>query len=581
MRVLLRLVIFIRESWWLLAIAFLCQTATTGFSLAVPRLLGDGIDDVLSQGSRTGLIIAAAAILGALTLRGAFAYGQTWFSQLISQKTSYTIRNKLFNHLQKLSYSFHDRAQTGELMSRGTVDIAAVQMFFGNGLLGITQIVIMFTGVSWLILSMDWKLALLCMAVVPLVGWRSIYFRRSLEPLWMKIQELMAALGTVLEESLTGIRIVKSFTREKEENQKFTTRATDLYNQELGVARVMAINSPFLVFLMTIPIALIIWYGGRQVIAGELTIGHITQFILYLNMMLMPVRRLGFMVNMLSRTQMAGQRILEILDTQPAVLEKPDAVDLGRLKGQVTFENVSFSYDSTGPALEDITFSVQPGQLVALLGGSGSGKSTISKLISRFYDVTSGRITVDGTDIRDATLASLRRNVITCQQDIFLFSDTIRDNIAYGSVDAASDQVEVVAKAASLHDFVTSLPDGYDTWVGERGITLSGGEKQRLAIARTLLMNPSILLLDDATSSVDAGTEHLIRQALGELIKDRTTFIITHRLPIIKNADLILLLDKGRIIEMGNHEELMAKRGHYYQTYQLQIAVSDDFIEGT
>jgi ATP-binding cassette subfamily B protein len=251
------------------------------------------------------------------------------------------------------------------------------------------------------------------------------------------------------------------------------------------------------------------------------------------------------------------------------------------VRGQVTFENVSFSYDSTGKALEDINFNVQPGQLVALLGGSGSGKSTITNLISRFYDVTGGRITVDGIDIRDATLVSLRRNVITCQQDIFLFSDTIGNNIAYGLTDATQEQIETVSKAASLHDFVTSLPDGYDTWVGERGITLSGGEKQRLAIARTLLMNPSILLLDDATSSVDAGTEHLIRQALGELIKNRTTFIITHRLPIIKNADLILLLENGRIIEMGNHEELMAKRGNYFRTYQIQIAVADDFIKGT
>lgn len=581
MQVLLRLIVFVRDSWWLLAIAFLFQTATTGFGLAVPRMLGDGIDNVISQGSVSYLFLAAGIVLGALVLRGACAYGQTWFSQLVSQKTSYIIRNRLFDHLQKLSFSFHDHAQTGELMSRGTADIVAVQMFFGNGLLGLTQMAIMFIAVSWLLLSMDWKLALICMSVIPLVGWRSIYFRRTLEPLWMKIQELIAALGTVLEESLTGIRVVKSFTREKEESQKFTSRATDLYDQQMSVARTMAINAPFLVFLMTIPTAFIVWYGGQQVMAGNMTIGHITQFILYIGMMLMPVRRLGFMVNMLSRTQMAGQRILEILDTQPAVIEREDAIDLGRLQGQVTFENVSFSYDSTDKALEDISFNVQPGQLVALLGGSGSGKSTITNLISRFYDVTSGRITVDGIDIRDATLASLRRNVITCQQDIFLFSDTIGNNIAYGLIDADPDQIETVAKAASLHDFVMSLPDEYETWVGERGITLSGGEKQRLAIARTLLMNPSILLLDDATSSVDAGTEHLIRQALGELIKNRTTFIITHRLPIIKNADLILVLDKGRIVEMGNHEELMAKRGSYYQTYQIQIAVTDDFIEGT
>lgn len=581
MQVILRLVVFIKGSWWLLFFAFLCQTATTGFSLWVPRILGQGIDGVISQGERSALIMAAVLVFGATTFRGLFAYGQTWFSQLVSQKTSYTIRNKLFSHLQKLSFSFHDQAQTGELMSRGTADIEAVRMFFGQGLLGLTQLAIMFVAVTWLLLLLDWKLTLISMTVIPLVGWLAIAIRRKLEPLWLTIQELIAALGTVVEESLTGIRIVKSFTREKDESQKFSSRATKLYDQQIQVARVMAISMPLMIFLMSLSTAIIMWYGGRQVIAGELTVGHITQFILYMGMMVMPVRRLGFLVNMFSRTTSAGQRILEILDTEPAVVEKPDAIDIGKLKGQVTFENVSFSYDSTGRALEDISFSVEPGQLVALLGGSGSGKSTITNLISRFYDVENGSISVDGIDIRDATLSSLRRNVITCQQDIFLFSASIEDNIAYGAVNANSEQVQTVAKAASLHDFVASLPDSYETWIGERGITLSGGEKQRLAIARTLLMNPSVLLLDDATSSVDAGTEHLIRQALGELIKGRTTFIITHRLPIIKNADLIVMLDKGRIAEMGNHEELMAKKGLYYQIYQAQTAVTDDFIENT
>ena len=565
----------------MLVLAFVCQTAATGFMLAIPRMLGEGIDSVLKQGATSFLWIAAGVLLGATALRGAFAYAETYLSQLVSQKTSYGIRNALFTHLQRLSYSFHDQAQTGELMSRGTVDIAAIQMFFGRGLLGLTQMVIMFTAVACIVLSIDWKLALLCMTLIPLVGWRAIAIRRLLDPLWLKIQELMATLGTVLEESLTGVRIVKSFSHEKEEGQKFTSGATALYDQQMSVARTMAFNMPMMMFFMSIPMAIIIWYGGRQVIDGNLTMGHITQFILYMGMMMMPVRRLGFMVNMLSRTTQAGQRILDILDIEPAVQEKADAIDLGRLQGQVSFEDVSFSYDSGDRALEDISFSVQPGQLVALLGGSGSGKSTITNLISRFYDVDSGRITVDGIDIRDATLSSLRRNVVTAQQDIFLFSATIEDNIAYGAVDADMEQIETAAKAASLHDFIESLPEGYDTWVGERGLTLSGGEKQRLTIARTLLMNPSILLLDDATSSVDAGTEQLIRQALGELIKGRTTFIITHRLPIIKNADLILMLDKGRIAEMGKHDDLMARKGLYYQIYQSQLAIAEDFVEDT
>jgi ATP-binding cassette subfamily B protein len=550
--------------------------ATTAFSLAVPWMLGEGIDNVLGEGERSFLILAAVVVIGASALRGASAYGHTYLSQVVSQKTSYDIRNAIYNHLQRLSFSYHDQAQTGQLMSRATVDVEAVRMFFGNGMLGLVQTAILFIAVAYLLISMNWQLALLALAFTLPIGWRAIVVNRRLQPLWLRIQELMAALGTILEESLTGIGVVKAFSRQKEEGQKFSNQATVLYDEQIAVARQMAINMPLMVFLMTIPTALILWFGGRQVMADSLTVGEMTAFILYLGLLLMPVRRLGFLINMLSRTVSAGGRIFEILDTESVVQERPDAIDIGRVKGEVTFEDVGFSYNSMGPALENISFSVQSGQLVALLGGSGSGKSTISRLLSRFYDVTSGRITVDGTDIRDATLASLRKNVVTAQQDIFLFSASIRDNVAYGAVNADMEQIEEVAKAAHLHDFVQNLPDGYDTWIGERGLTLSGGEKQRLAIARTLLINPSVLILDDSTSSVDAETEHLIRQALDRLIKGRTTFIITHRLPIIKNADLILMLKDGQIAEMGKHSELMALNGLYHQIYQDQLVANQD-----
>jgi ATP-binding cassette subfamily B protein len=300
---------------------------------------------------------------------------------------------------------------------------------------------------------------------------------------------------------------------------------------------------------------------------------------MYISLLMMPIRRLGFMVNIYSRTISAGQRILEILDTESEVKEKPGAIEMGRVNGQVVFENVSFSYDSVSPALKDISFEVKPGQLVALLGRSGSGKSTIANLVARFYDVTQGRILIDGADIRDVTLASLRRNVVTAQQDVFLFSATIRENIAYGAVDASLDKVIEVAKAAHLHDFIKALPEGYDTWVGERGDTLSGGEKQRLSIARTLLVNPSILILDDSTASVDSQTEKMIRQALEQLIKNRTTFIITHRLPIIRNADLILMLQDGQLVEKGNHEQLMALGGVYKEVYESQLLLKQEAEE--
>jgi ATP-binding cassette subfamily B protein len=308
------------------------------------------------------------------------------------------------------------------------------------------------------------------------------------------------------------------------------------------------------------------------VIAGDLTIGGATQFILYLGMLAGFVSRLGQLSAMISRTISAGRRIFEILDTEPDVIDRPNATALGKVRGAVSFKNVSFSYNSLAPVLNDVSFDVQPGQLVALLGGSGSGKTTIVSLISRFYDVTSGSIAIDGTDIRDVTVASLRKNVGIAQQDVFLYSGTIRDNIAYGAPQATDEQVVAAARAAQIHDFILSLPDGYNTWVGERGVTLSGGEKQRVAIARSLLINPSVLILDDSTSSVDAETERLIRQAIMKLVEGRTTFVITHRMSIIRNADLILMLKDGRVVEQGKHDELMASNGLYRETYLGQLA---------
>jgi ABC-type multidrug transport system fused ATPase/permease subunit len=584
MKVILRLIVFIRSRWGWLGLAFGCMVASTLFAMIIPRMLGDGIDTALRVGSgflwwpmaqETAIWLVAGTIIVASALRGASDYGQQFLAEAVSQKISYDIRNAIYDRLQRLSFSYYDQAQTGQLMSRATVDVEAIRMFFGMGLLGIVQSLIMVTVISIILLLMDWRLALMTMAFLPFIGWIAYKFSSKIRPMWLKIQEQLAFLGVILQESLTGIRIVKSFSREKEEGNKFAGQATVLYDEQIGVARQMARNMPFMMFVMGLPAILILWYAGREVMNGAMTIGQLTQFIFYIQMMVMPIRRMGMMVNLLSRTVSAGQRILEILDTESAVVEKPDAIELGRLKGGVVFDDVSFSYNSMAPTLNDISFDVKPGQLVALLGGSGSGKSTIANLISRFYDVTSGRITVDGTDIRDVTLNSLRKNVGISQQDIFLFSGTIRDNIAYGAVDADMQQIETVAKAAQLHDFIQTLPDGYDTWVGERGLTLSGGEKQRLAIARTLLINPSILILDDSTSSVDAETEHLIRQALDTLIEGRTTFIITHRIPIIKSADLILMLDKGQIAEMGKHNELMAKEGIYYQTYQSQLMANN------
>ncbi len=585
MKTILRLIVFVRSRWGWLVLAFICLALSTAFGLIVPKMLGNGIDTALKvtesgflwwqMPRETAIWLVAATVIASSALRGISDYGQTFLSQTVSQKTSYDIRNAIYERLQRLSFAYHDQAQTGQLMSRATVDVEAIRMFFGMGILGIAQLVIMLVAVSCILFITNWQLALLTLAFMPLIAWRTITFSNRLRPIWLKIQELMATLGTILEESLTGVRIVKAFSRQKEEDRKFSGQATLLYNEHIDVARQMAFNLPLMLFFMGLPTVLILWYGGRQVAAGFMTPGDLTAFILYISMLVMPVRRLGMMGNLLSRTVSAGQRILEILDTESAVKENPGAIDIGKVEGEVTFEGVTFSYDSMAPTLNNVSFSVKPGNLVALLGGSGSGKSTIANLLPRFYDVTAGSIKIDNTDIRDMTIASLRRNVGIAQQDIFLFSGTIKDNISYGAVNADMEQIIAVSKAAHLHDFIESLPDGYDTWVGERGLTLSGGEKQRLAIARTLLINPSILILDDSMSSVDAETERLIRQALNSLIKGRTTFIITHRLPIIKNADLILMLKDGQLIEKGKHSELMAKNELYHQVYQSQLLVDN------
>jgi ABC-type multidrug transport system fused ATPase/permease subunit len=572
MKNILRLMDFLKKYWAMWLLAFVCLSASTVFSLVIPKMLGNGIDTVLNSGRAATLIIAAGVILGSSALRGITGYGNRYFTQVISQRVAYDIRNKLYDHLQSLSFAYFDKAQTGQLMSRATVDIEATRIFISMGLLQILQTTFLTVGISWLLISLDWRLALMTLAFVPLMAYRAVTTSRRLRPVWLKVQQLIASLGTTLQESLSGVRIVKSFAQEKAEDKKFADDAKKLYDTQIDAARIVAFNTPLMVFLIGAPTALVLWYGGHQVIAGNLTVGGIVQFIMYLGMLAMPIRALGMVTNMYSRSMSAGERIFEILDTKSQVKDKPDAVVLDKLKGRVAFEDVSFSYAENAPALHSINFSVEPGQLVALVGASGSDKSTIINLILRFYDVSGGRITMDGIDIRDIALSSLRKNIGTAQQDVFLFSTTIRNNIAYGMPDATIEQVTAAAKAAQIHDFIMSLPDGYETWVGERGHTLSGGEKQRVTIARAILKNPSVLILDEITSSVDAETERLIRKAVDELIKGRTTFIISHRLPIITNADLILVINDGQIVERGKHQELMAGDTLYRRTYLSQLA---------
>ncbi len=579
MKTIFKILGYVQKHWFLLLLAFICIILSTGFGIIIPRMLGDGIDTVITLGERSFVVIAAVVVVAASAFRGIAGYGQRYFAEVVAQKVTYNIRNALYERLQRLSFSFHDQNQTGQLMSRATVDVEVTRMFFGMALLGFIQIVLMVIGVGYMLLTMNWQLGLMSLAFVVPVSWLAASFGARMRPVWMQVQAVMGYMGNTLEESLAGVSVVKAFSHQEEDSRVFESQTNELYSEQMRAARMMSINMPTMVLIVSLPSILILWYGGHQVVDGNMTIGQVTQFILFMSMMLMPIRRLGMMVNLISRTTSAGQRILEILDAEPEVRDKTDAIKLDKISGQVSFQNVSFSYNNLSPALKNVSFEVKPGQLVALLGQSGSGKSTIANLLARFYDVSGGKILVDGIDIRDVTLASLRRNVVTAQQDVFLFSATVRENIAYGAVNASMDKIVEVAKAAYLHDFIEALPDGYETWVGERGDTLSGGEKQRLSIARTLLVDPSILILDDSTASVDSETERLIRQALDRLIKGRTTFIITHRLPIIQNADLILMLQDSELVEQGTHNELIARNGIYKEVYESQLVMHQDSEE--
>jgi len=574
MKTIARLLGFVRGNWWMFGLAFVGIVIGTGFGILIPRMLGQGVDTIQASGKHSTVIIIALVIVGAGILRGWAGYMQRFLNEVVSQRASYRIRNALYSRIQQLSFAFHDKSQTGQLMSRATVDVEACRMFFSMGLLGMLQTIVMVLGVYIMMFLINPTLSLITLAFVVPVAWVAATFGGRIRPIWLRVQQVIGFMGTTLEENLSGTHVVKSFNHQQEDSEKFAGQANDLYEEQMHAARLMSFNMPTMVLLVSLPTVAILWYGGAQVLnGGPMTIGDVTQFIFYTALLAMPIRRLGFLVNIYSRTISAGQRILEILDTESEVTERPGAIEIGHAKGEVVFDNVSFSYTNVGPALKDVSFRVEPGQTVALLGRSGSGKSTIANLLARFYDVTEGRILLDGVDIRDLTLASLRKNVVAAQQDVFLFSATVKENIAYGATDADLDRIIEVSKAAYLHDSIDALPDKYDTWVGERGDTLSGGEKQRLSIARTLLVNPSVLILDDSTASVDARTERLIRQALDRLIKNRTTFVITHRIPIIKGADLILVLDNGEVVERGKHDDLIARGGLYKEVYEEQLLV--------
>ena len=544
--------------------------------MVIPRLLGNAVDEALVSGIRSQLLVLAGWIILVSVLRGLFAYGQTYLAESVSQRAAYDIRNDFFGKLQALSFGFHDRQQTGNLMSRATQDVEAVRWFMSLGLVRGLQLVFMLGAVAALLLVTNWRLGLVSLAFVPLVIWRAVVMARRLRRTWTQVQEETGHMTTVLQENLTGMRVVKAFGAREHEQAKFEAKATAVADHTYSASLLFASQGSLMTLIFTMAMGAILWFGGREVAADRLTPGELAAFILYMGVLQMPVRMIGWLVNTFSRAASAGQRIFEVLDAVSPVEEKPSALQLPRVRGYVKLEHVSLKYDSLGPAVRDIDFEAEPGQLVAILGSPGSGKSTVVHLIPRFYEVSEGRVTIDGIDIRDVTLASLRHNVGIVLQDIFVFAASLRDNIAYGVDDASSEDIERAARVAQLHDFIEGLPDKYEAWAGERGVALSGGQRQRLAIARTILLDPPILIMDDSTSSVDMGTEYLIQQALAEVVKGRTTFVIAHRLSTVRQADLILVLDGGEIVERGTHQELLARDGFYRKIYDLQLSPQEE-----
>ena len=570
-----------------LIFAYLSFFAAVGVSLLIPQLFGEAIDLLVEvdKGTVVGKVIEtdtllylALAILGASILRGFLDFARTYCTDSLSQKVSYDIRNRFYDKLQHLSFAYHDKEHTGDLMSKATADVEAIRRWVNMGLVRALEVVVRTIALVAILSLMNWELTLISLVFVPFIVIRSSMVMGRLRAMWTRVQQRMGEAVTILQENLVGIHVVKAFASEEFEKEKFARKAQELREEYYQSERLQGTNSAWMTFFFTAGLGLIIWYGGWEVIRGDLTAGGLTKFILYLNQLTFPIRMSSFIINSFSRAISSGTRLFVVLDAESPVVEKPNAQVLERAQGLVEFEHISFAYEGRLPALQHVSISAKPNQITAILGAPGSGKSTIVNLLPRFYDVSEGRITIDGVDVRDFTLDSLRHSVGIVQQDVFLFSATIHDNIAYGVKDATREDVIRAAKVAQLHGHIDSLEDGYDTWVGERGSTLSGGQRQRLSIARSILIDPPVLILDDSTSSVDVQTERMIHQAMVNVMKDRTTFVIAHRLSTVREADLIIVLKDGQIAEQGTHEELLAANGIYQDIYDLQLQPQEELL---
>jgi len=564
---------YLRHYWPSAAGALFSLLAVNASNLIAPQLLRQLIDKGITPLNMTVVWTVAGALVAIAVGRGLFNFLQGYLGEVASQGVAYELRNAIFTKLQTLSFSYHDRSQTGKLMTRMTSDVELVRMFVGQGLVQLFSGFVLLIGTLVMLFSMNWQLAALLLLMIPAIGFVFVLFVRNIMPMSKTVQQKLGALNTVLQENLAGVRIVKAFARETFEGERYQQRNIELLDANISLAKLFTTYFPLIFFIANLGTVVVVGVGGRQVIGGVLTIGELVAFINYIMYLLMPIFMLGMIGSMLSRAEASAQRLFEVLDAESEIRDRPGAKRLPPVKGRVEFDNVTFRYvGAESDVAADLSFIVEPGQKVAILGQTGAGKSSIINLIPRFYDVTKGRVLIDGHDIRDITLESLRAQIGIVLQETTLFTGTIRENIAYGKPKATMDEVITVAKAAQAHEFISELQDGYNTGVGERGVGLSGGQKQRIAIARALLIDPHILIMDDSTSSVDAETEYKIQKALEELQKGRTTFVIAQRISTVRDADKILLLDQGRLSAEGTHKELIQTSELYVEILETQFA---------
>ena len=571
-----RILSYIKPYLHILSIALLCTMLAAAGNLYLPWIFRDMIDKVLNAKDYYMLNVISASIVVIFLLRGIFLYGQNYLMSYVGQHVIIDIRSEVFRKLQRLSMSFYDKNKTGTIMSYVTNDVNALQGAMVDNTIELVTEGIILIGSVCAMIYLDWKLTLFTILTFPVVLYFMNYFGKKIRRSGGQIQEATADITSVLQESVSSARVVKSFVREQYEIERFERENEANLKANLKNAKYMATLTPTIEFVAALGVTLILWYGGNNVIAGETTAGSLVAFLAYAVNISNPIKRITRVSGNIQKALAAAQRVFDVLDLREEVRDLPDAKALPAVTGNVSFEHVTFSYNTGDEILHDLSFTAKPGQAIGLVGPSGAGKSTVASLLPRFYDCDAGTIRIDGTDIRHVTLDSLRNQVGIVPQETILFNGSVYDNILYGRLDATKEEIEAAAKAANAHDFIMELPEGYNTMLGDRGVNISGGQRQRIAIARAILKDPRILILDEATSALDTESERVVQEALNRLMVGRTSIIIAHRLSTIKNADRILVLDKGKLVEDGTHEELMAKNGLYAHLYQIQYRTNTE-----